>query len=151
MYINTYPIWYVTLHFRDQSGVAASLRCRNRAEITVLICELRPYPVWFSCQCKSCYPVQSKHSLPLPSNKLILFRRWGGCTQGRLFQGYFHLFRKEWPAPGTSSPYSYCSFLSMHEPSVGTDRYLRDSRAISFAFRGEFSFWAEAYNPCFGG
>ena len=39
----------------------------------------------------------------------------------------------------------------MHEPSVGTDRYLRDSGAISFAFRREFSFWAEAYNPCFGG
>ena len=43
--------------------------------------------------------------------------------------------------PGTSSPYSCWSFLCMHEPSVGTDRYLRDSGAISFAFRREFSFW----------
>ena len=27
------------------------------AEITVLVCELKPYPVWFLCWCKS-YPVE---------------------------------------------------------------------------------------------
>ena len=36
------PIRYVTLHFRDR-GSAASLRYRNRAEITVLMCEQKPY------------------------------------------------------------------------------------------------------------
>ena len=36
---NTYN--YVTLHFRDQRG-AASLRYRNRAKITVLMCEQKP-------------------------------------------------------------------------------------------------------------
>ena len=40
------PIRYVTLHFRDRRGVA-SLRYSNRAEITVLMCEQKPYPVWF--------------------------------------------------------------------------------------------------------
>ena len=34
----TKPIWYVTLHVRDWRG-ADSLRCRKRAEITVLMCE----------------------------------------------------------------------------------------------------------------
>lgn len=33
-------------HFRDQH-VAASLRNRNRANITVLMREQRPYPIWF--------------------------------------------------------------------------------------------------------
>ena len=36
---NTYN--YVTLHFRDQRG-ADSLRYRNRAKITVLMCEQKP-------------------------------------------------------------------------------------------------------------
>ena len=46
------PIPYVTRHFRNQRG-AASLRHRNRAEITVLMCEQKHYPVWFSCRRKS--------------------------------------------------------------------------------------------------
>ena len=41
--MNTYPIC-VTRHFRLQRG-AASLRYRNRAEITVLMCEQRYYLV----------------------------------------------------------------------------------------------------------
>ena len=40
-------IWLVTLHFRDWRG-AASLLFWNRAKITVLVCEQKPYPVWFS-------------------------------------------------------------------------------------------------------
>ena len=32
----------MTLHFTDQGG-AASLRYRNRAEITVVMCEQKPY------------------------------------------------------------------------------------------------------------
>jgi len=49
-----YPIcWRVTLHFWDQRG-AASLRYRNRTEITVLyMYEQKSYPVWFLCWCKS--------------------------------------------------------------------------------------------------
>ena len=38
------PIQYVTLHFRDPRG-AASLRYRNRAKVTVVMCEQKPYPV----------------------------------------------------------------------------------------------------------
>ena len=41
------PVWYVTLHFRDRLGTA-SLWYRNRAEITVLMCKQKPYPVWLS-------------------------------------------------------------------------------------------------------
>ena len=37
---------------RDRRG-AASLRKRNRAEITVLMCELKPYLVWFSWKLSS--------------------------------------------------------------------------------------------------
>ena len=46
------PIRYGTHHFRDR-GDAASIRFRNRAEITVLMCEQKPLSVWFSYRCKS--------------------------------------------------------------------------------------------------
>ena len=39
---------YVNLHLRDRRE-AASFRYRNRAEITVLKCEQKSYPVWFLC------------------------------------------------------------------------------------------------------
>ena len=48
----TEPIRYETLHFRDRCRTA-SLRYRNRAKITVLVCEQKPYPVWFPCWRKS--------------------------------------------------------------------------------------------------
>ena len=37
---------FATLYVRDLGG-AVSLRYRNRAEITVLVCEQKPYPIWF--------------------------------------------------------------------------------------------------------
>ena len=40
----TKPIRYVTLHLRDRRG-ATSLRHRNRAATTVLVCEQKPHPV----------------------------------------------------------------------------------------------------------
>ena len=46
---------YVTLLFKDLRG-AASLCYRNCAENTVLICEQKPYPVWFSYRLKT-FPV----------------------------------------------------------------------------------------------
>ena len=46
------PIRYMTLHFRDRRG-AASLRHGNRAATTVLVCEQKPYSVWFSWRRKS--------------------------------------------------------------------------------------------------
>ena len=45
-------IRYVKIHFQDRRG-AASLRYRNRAKITVLMCEQKPYSVWFSGRRKS--------------------------------------------------------------------------------------------------
>lgn len=46
------------LHVRDRRS-APSLRHRNRAAITVLMCEHKPYPVWLSCRRKN-YPYSVK-------------------------------------------------------------------------------------------
>ena len=51
----TEPIRYVTLHFRDRRG-AATLRYRNRAKITVLMCEQKPGMVFVRVQ-KLCFIV----------------------------------------------------------------------------------------------
>ena len=42
-------MWHVTLQFRDRHGVA-SLCYRKHAEITVLMCEQKPYSVSFLCR-----------------------------------------------------------------------------------------------------
>ena len=57
----TAPIQCVTLYFRDRRG-AASHRYRIRAEITVLMCEQKYYPGWFSLRYKS-YLVYCQHDL----------------------------------------------------------------------------------------
>ena len=74
--INTYPICD-SLKERDQAG-AASLRYRNRAEITFLMYEQMPYPVGFSCQCKS-YLVLCEHILTWRVTHQI------GILTGKLF------------------------------------------------------------------
>ena len=43
----TEPIRYVTLHFRDRRGTVL-LGYKNRSEITVLMCDQKPYALWFS-------------------------------------------------------------------------------------------------------
>ena len=45
------PFRYMVINWRDGRG-ADSHRYRNRAEITVVICEQKPCPVWFLCQKK---------------------------------------------------------------------------------------------------
>ena len=67
----TLSIWYATLHFRDQRGTA-SLRYRNRAKITVLMCEQKPYSAWFSCMRKS-YPVECEHLTDVWLSTLEIF------------------------------------------------------------------------------
>ena len=52
----TYPIW--TMHSHHRRG-AASPRYRNRAKITVFMCQQKPFPVRFSCPRKSCDPYDS--------------------------------------------------------------------------------------------
>ena len=50
---------WATLHFKHRRGVA-SLRYRNRAAITVLMCEQKCYMVWFSCRRKDiCYSMNT--------------------------------------------------------------------------------------------
>ena len=58
------PIWYVTLG-------AASLRYRNRAKIIVLMCEQKPYPLWFSIWRKT-YLVKCENSLNLTLPTIML-------------------------------------------------------------------------------
>ena len=69
------PVRYLTIHFIRYHRGAASLRLRNRAEITVLVYEQKPSPLWFSCQCEN-YPVEWEHSLTLLRRKLFDFERW---------------------------------------------------------------------------
>ena len=74
------PIRYATLHFRELRG-AASLCYRNRAKITVLMCEQKPYPVWFWCR-RTSYPAHCKYSLKLTNIITLLKSRsqhqfWG--------------------------------------------------------------------------
>ena len=52
----TYPIW--TMHSHHRRG-AASPRYRNRAKITVFMCQQKPFPVRFSFPRKSCDPYDS--------------------------------------------------------------------------------------------
>ena len=52
----TYPM--LTMHSHHRRG-AASPRYRNRAKITVFMCQQKPCPVRFSCPRKSCDPYDS--------------------------------------------------------------------------------------------
>ena len=52
----TYPIWTMHSHHRRS---AASPRYRNRAKITVFMCQQKPFPVRFSFPRKSCDPYHS--------------------------------------------------------------------------------------------
>ena len=69
----TEPIRYVMLHFQDRRG-AALLRYKNRTEITVHMCDKKPYPEWFSCVRKS-YPMNLHRNLMAHISLLLL----GNC------------------------------------------------------------------------
>lgn len=49
------PLRYVTIQFHGRRGAALadSLRYKNRSQISLLICEQKPYLLWFSCRRKS--------------------------------------------------------------------------------------------------
>ena len=59
----------IRLHFRDRPG-AAPLQ-KTRAEITVLMCEQKPSPVWFLCRRKN-YPAQCENRLNIHLNIIEL-------------------------------------------------------------------------------
>ena len=60
----TKPIRYITLHFRDRRGARSFVPLQlSRRNHPVLVCEQRPYPVWFSCRRES-YPVQLCRQIP---------------------------------------------------------------------------------------
>ena len=91
---DTKPVRYVTL-LRDRRG-AVSLRHRNRAEITVLVCEQKTYPVWLSWRRKSnpvwcelvCYTavfrVVTQRSSPL--GKRLCSRLGVNMTLGKFYR-----------------------------------------------------------------
>ena len=71
--VNTYPICDSPLWRSTRRG-AARLRYRNRAKITVLMCERMPCPVWSSCQHKTCYPIWFEHSVGRELQGLVCYR-----------------------------------------------------------------------------
>ena len=79
----TKPIRYVKLHFRDRRD-AASLRYRNRATTTVLVCEQKPSPVWFSWRRKSCPVLREQR--PKPEENISVFKNSRPiCVDGALY------------------------------------------------------------------
>ena len=77
---------------QNQSDVwPASLRYRNHAVVTVLTCEQKPYPVWFSCKGKT-YPVYCEHALSV--------LQFAVADQGRGPGGPPPIFRPKWGPKG---------------------------------------------------
>ena len=54
----TYPIWTMLSHHR-RGAASPRYRIKNRAKITVFMCQQKPFPVRFSCLRKSCDPYDS--------------------------------------------------------------------------------------------
>ena len=61
-------MWFIGVEVEQETSApppkknpgSAPAHCyRNGAAITVLICEQKPYPIWFSCQMKR-YPIRSE-------------------------------------------------------------------------------------------
>ena len=85
----SYTYSFVT---QNQSDVwPASLRYRNHAVVTVLTCEQKPYPVWFSCKGKT-YPVYCEHALSV--------LQFAVADQGRGPGGPPPIFRPKWGPKG---------------------------------------------------
>ena len=89
---------YVTLHFRDRRLGTASLRYRNRLEITVLMCEQKPYPVCGFCAgAKAFWYSVIEHRLNLPIidsvSERCNFHNLTGFYLGFIFWGR----SLEWP------------------------------------------------------
>lgn len=62
------PIRYMRLHFRDRRG-------RNPAEITVRMCEQKPYPLWFSCRSRAVrYSLNTRMSSNVVNDAFIFQR-----------------------------------------------------------------------------
>ena len=83
-------IQYVSLLFRDRRR-AASFRHRNRAPTTVLMCEQKPYPVWFSW-CPVWYP--SQELITALAHALIIsdFKTTRRQREGRLNSEFVFFF-----------------------------------------------------------
>ena len=95
----TYPIWTMLSHHRRG---AASPRYRNRAKITVFMCQQKPFPVRFSCPRKSCDPYHSV-SIDLSYRKCRHYwptgifsptGEWGRRTTNRYLYRTFFIFKR---------------------------------------------------------
>ena len=101
----------MTLQIRDQRG-AVSLRYRNRAENTVLMCEEKLYLVRFSCRRKN-YSVQRRncleHYIPrriLEVCPMVLLGSYGleFCRELRIFLCFFTRNMKKQTKTKTKTP-----------------------------------------------
>ena len=124
------PIRYVTLHFRDRLG-AASLRHRSLTATTVLLCEQKPYPVWFSWRRKLC-PVQCGLALSraVTANKCTQ-KAWCTCRVVVLVRPSLPLPSPSWllnPLSRNSDQHQFSS-NNIHTPS--RDKVMRINKMIT--------------------
>ena len=95
----TYPLW--TMHSHHRRG-AASPRYRNRAKITVFMCQQKPCPVRFSFPRKSCDPYDGVNRLSYrkcwhywSTGIFSSPGEWGQRTTNRLILvSYFIIFKR---------------------------------------------------------
>ena len=124
------PIRYVTLRLRDRLG-AASLRHRSLTATTVLLCEQKPYPVWFSWRRKLC-PVQCGLALSraVTANKCTQ-KAWCTCRVVVLVRPSLPLPSPSWllnPLSRNSDQHQFSS-NNIHTPS--RDKVMRINKMIT--------------------
>ena len=97
-----------------RSLVAASLRYRNRAEITVLMCEQKPrqkpYQVWFSRRHKSCpvYNLVPRALFPGPGDEVVRY-------SVIFMQKFATVYRLTRSVSDASSDISHCFFFTFNK------------------------------------
>ena len=92
VWLKTYLIFDAPLSRSARRG-AAFLRHRNRAATTALVCEQRPYRIWFSWRRQS-YPVKCEHSLkaPLGYNQRRSYQRYEMIEYGFYISSFIFVF-----------------------------------------------------------
>ena len=115
----------MTLHFRDWRYVA-SLRPRNRAEITIPMYKQKPYPVWLS------FGRHSNMSIPIPKPASDTGIKTKLNARMPIRQGA-DLFEANIPANKISLPLRKANFLTLEIRQERTSRfYLRIEWTTAF-------------------
>ena len=70
-----------TLQYKHLSVCDSSLRYRSHTEITVLLCERKPFPMWFSCCRRKSYPVVFPIWFSCCRRYPVVFPIWFSCCR----------------------------------------------------------------------